>query len=166
MPLATIFTRINDSLRPSIGTPPGKLRLVFVSEQAGGDSPPLSPLDLSDLRIFTGARIIYALTAAKVAGAVTQTAFYDYRVDDKAPGKHSHFGAPVSSVEILLRDTSDHKTTDELAVGEVSLDYFPYGTLPNDGQVVARGPAVVGGEAALEIIGMIRDDHTLAYLRD
>lgn len=120
MPMSTMFTRINDSLRPSIGTPPGKLRLVFVSEQAGGDSPPLSPSDLSDLRIFTGARIIYALTAAKVAGAVCQTAFYDYRVDDKAAGKHSHFGAPVSSVEILLRDTNDHKTTDDLAAGEVS----------------------------------------------
>jgi hypothetical protein len=75
-------------------------------------------LDLSDLRIFTSARVVYALTAAKIAGAVAQTSFYDYRVVNDA-GKHSHFGPPLSSVEVLLRDTKDHKTTDDLAVGEV-----------------------------------------------
>jgi hypothetical protein len=31
-------------------------------------------------------------------------------------------------------------------------------------QIVARGPAVVGDEAALGVIGTFRDDHTLAYL--
>jgi len=118
MPVASMFTRLNDSMRPAIGTTPGKLRIVFVSEQAGGDSPALSSLDLCDLRIFTGARVVYALTAAKVAGAVAQTSFYDYRVANDA-GKHSHFGPPLSSVEILLRDTKDHKMTDNLAVGEV-----------------------------------------------
>jgi hypothetical protein len=123
MPVASMFTRINDSMRPAIGTAPGKLRIVFVSEQAGGDSPALSSLDLSDLRIFTGARVVYALTAAKVAGAVAQTSFYDYRVTNDA-GKHSHFGPPLSSVEILLRDTKDHKTTDDLAVGEVCSSFL------------------------------------------
>jgi hypothetical protein len=118
MPVASMFTRLNDSMRPAIGTTPGKLRIVFVSEQSGGDAPALSSLDLSDLRIFTGARVVYALTVAKVAGAVAQTSFYDYRVANDA-GKHSHFGPPLSSVEILLRDTKDHKTTDDLAVGEV-----------------------------------------------
>jgi len=124
MPVASIFTRLNDSLRPAIGTPPGKLRLVFVAEQADGDSPPLSSLALNDLRIFTGARVVYALTAAKVAGAVTQTTFYDYRVDAEEPGKHSHFGAPVSSVEVYLRDTKHRKITDEEVQGEVSLTSF------------------------------------------
>lgn len=119
MPIASSLTQFNDSLRPSIGTKPGKLRMVFVGEQAGGSSAPLSSLDLSDLRIFTGARIVYALTAAKVAGAVAQTAFYDYRVHDITSKKHSHFGAPVSSVEILLRDTKDYKTTDDLYSGQV-----------------------------------------------
>jgi hypothetical protein len=118
MPVASMFTRLNDSMRPAIGTTPGKLRIVFVSEQAGGDSPALSSLDLSDLRIYTGARVVYALTAAKVAGAVAQTSFYDYRVENDA-GKHSHFGPPLSSLEVLLRDTKDRKTTDDLAVGEV-----------------------------------------------
>lgn len=120
MPAVSIFTRLNDSIRPAIGTTPGKLRLIFTSEQAGGDSPALSSMDLSDLRIFTGARVTYALTAARVAGAVTQTSFYDYRVD-KGPRTHSHFGPPLGSVEVLLRDTKDHKTTDGLVVGEVCL---------------------------------------------
>lgn len=126
MPLASVFTRLNDALRPAIGTTPGKLRLVFVSEQAAGNSPPLSSLALSDLRIFTGARVIYALTAAKVAGAVTQTTFYDYRVDPKEPGECSHFGAPVSSVEVFLRDTKHRKVTDEDVQGEVSLSDSTY----------------------------------------
>jgi DNA polymerase III psi subunit len=109
-----------DSLRPIIGTTPGKLRLIYVAKQAGVASTPLSAEILSDLRIYTGARIIYALTAAKVAGAVTQTGLYDYRVDGSE--KCSHFGAPVTSCEILFKDTSEHKTTDEVSTGEVSLE--------------------------------------------
>jgi hypothetical protein len=50
------------------------------------------------MRIFTGARVLYALTAAKVAGALFQTHAYDYR-RDSGP---SHFGPPLSSVEIKL----------------------------------------------------------------
>lgn len=148
MPTTTLFTGINDSLKPSIGTKPGKLRLVFVAEQAGGNSPPLSALALSDLRIFTGARVIYALTAPKVAGALTQTTFYDYRVDPQAPGSYSHFGAPMTSVEVLLRDTKHRKVSDEEVVGEI----------------VVRGPAVVGGEAGLGVNGRVNEDLTLSYL--
>lgn len=132
MPVASMFTRLNDSMRPAIGTTPGKLRLVLVSEQAGGDSPALSSMDLSDLRIFTGAKVVYALTTAKVAGAVAQTSFYDYRVDERT-GKYSHFGPPLSSVEVLLRDTKDHKTTDDLAVGEVCL------VVPEESSLLTKG---------------------------
>ena len=119
MPVATIFSRMFDSLRPVIGTTPGKLRLIFTSAQAGSDRTPLSAETLSDLRIYTGARIIYALTASKVAGAVTQTGIYDYRIDDGTE-KYSHFGVPVTSVEIFCKDTKEHKTTDTVSVGEVS----------------------------------------------
>lgn len=148
LPTATFLFRLNDSLKPSIGAKPGKLRLVFVAEQAGGNSPPLSPLALSDLRIFMGARVVYALTAPKVAGAITQTSFYDYRVNPEHPGAYSHFGAPMTSVEVLLRDTKHRKVTDEEVMGEI----------------VVRGPAVVGGEAALGINGRINEDMTLSYL--
>lgn len=119
MPLASVFSRLYDSLRPVIGTTPGRLRLVFVSEQAGVETTPLSSQTLSDLRIYLGARIVYALTSAKVAGAVTQTGAYDYRFES-GNAKSSHFGVPVTSVEIFCRDTKDHKTTDQASVGEVS----------------------------------------------
>jgi len=146
MPLASAFSRAYDSLRPVIGTTPGKLRLVFVSQQAGANSTPLSAEMLSDLRIYLGARIIYALTAPKVAGAVTQTALYDYRVDNTE--RWSHFGVPVTSVEIFFKDTKEHKTTDQETAGEV----------------IAKGPAVIDGEAALGVVGKIKEDHTLSLL--
>jgi hypothetical protein len=117
MPRPSPITKLNDKLRPAIGTSPGSLRLLYIAERAGADTPPLSSSVLSDLRIYTGARIIYALTAAKVAGAVAQTGFYDYRVFDD---ERSHFGAPLTSTEIFLRDTKEHKTTDEKSCGEVS----------------------------------------------
>lgn len=116
MPAASLLTKYNDSLRPAIGTTPGKLRLIFTADRAGADTEPLSSAVLSDLRVYTGARLVYALTAPKVAGAVAQTGFYDYRVFED---KRSHFGPPLTSAEVLLRDTDDHKTTDEEIRGEV-----------------------------------------------
>ena len=111
----------NDSVRHVIGTTPGKLRLIFVAERTGAGTQPLSSSTLSDLRVFTGARIVYALSAAKVAGAVTQCHMCDYRVfcDDK----YSHFGCPLVSTEVLLRDKGHHTTTDRKAEGEVSKSY-------------------------------------------
>lgn len=117
MPVASAASRFNSSSRPAIGKTPGKLRLVYVADRAGADSPPLSSRILSDLRVFLGARIIYALAAPKVAGAVAQTGYYDYRVHDD---ERSHFGAPVTSTEILLRDTEKHKNADSDYKGEVS----------------------------------------------
>lgn len=123
MPLASMLTRFYDSLRPVIGTTPGKLRLIYVAEQVGAESTPLSAEVLSDIRVYLGARTIYALTAAKVAGAVTQTGLYDYRLGDGLE-KYSHFGVPVTSVEIMFRDTKEHKTTDLESAGEVSTPTF------------------------------------------
>ncbi|KAF6836144.1 AMP-dependent synthetase ligase [Colletotrichum plurivorum] len=131
--------------RPAIGTTPGKLRLVYVADRAGANSPPLSSKVLSDLRIFLGSRIIYALTAPKVAGAVAQTGYFDYRVHDD---KQSHFGPPLTSTEILLRDSGEHKNEDQ--------DYR--------GEIVVRGPCVAGQESAIGVAGKIRDDNTLAYV--
>ncbi|KID84257.1 acetyl-CoA synthetase-like protein [Metarhizium guizhouense ARSEF 977] len=131
--------------RPRIGTVPGKLRLVYVAERVGGDTPLLSTQILSDLRVYTGARIVYALTAARVAGAVAQTALFDYRL---TPGIEAHFGVPPSSVEIYLKDMEGHKTTDDIVEGEI----------------VARGPCVSGGEARLGVGGKINDDNTLSYV--
>ncbi|KAF1991209.1 hypothetical protein K402DRAFT_369142 [Aulographum hederae CBS 113979] len=147
MPADTLLTRLNAPTKASIGATPGKLRLVFTSEKIGGNTPPLTSIDLNDLRVFTGARIIYALTAAKVAGAVSQTSIFDYRREDG--NKHSHFGPPMGSVEIKLVDTKDHKISDEgNPVGEI----------------VVWGPAVAGATAKLGIVGTFRDDQTLAYI--
>ncbi|KAI9777246.1 MAG: hypothetical protein M1839_008976 [Geoglossum umbratile] len=149
MPVATVFTSLFDYMRPAIGEQPGKLRLLYVSERANTGCPPLESADLSDLRAFTGARVVYALTAAKVAGAVTQTLIYDYRREEAPKGKHSHFGVPLSSVEVKLVDTAEHKTTDE---GDPM------------GEITVSGPAVAGGQASLGVMGTFREDGTLAYV--
>ncbi|KAK6004428.1 hypothetical protein QM012_008290 [Aureobasidium pullulans] len=129
----------------AIVTSPGKLRLIFASERAGTGDTALSSAALRDLRIITRSRICYALTAPSVAGAVAQTNIYDYRHDDR-PG-HSHFGAPLSSVEIKLVDKDDSKVD---------------GISPS-GEIVVSGPAVVGGESNLGVRGIFREDCTLGY---
>ncbi|CAN8095849.1 unnamed protein product [Discula destructiva] len=155
MPAASssLLTAYNDSLRPAVGATPGKLRLVYTAERAASAgagaednaAARLSSAVLSDLRIYLGARVVYALTAAKVAGAVAQTQFYDYRVHKDAC---SHFGPPVTSCEVLLRDKGEFKNTDEKAEGEI----------------MVRGPAVAGGEAALGVNAQILFDNTIAYV--
>ena len=147
LPTDNLLTKLNAPKRAAVGTTPGKLRLVFVSERQGLNTPPLSSEDLSDLRIFTKARVVYALTTAKVAGAVAQTNIYDYR-RETASNKHSHFGVPLSCVEIKLKDTPHLKTTDEQTAGEL----------------VVTGSSVVGGEVHLGVNATIREDHTLAYV--
>lgn len=125
---------------PAVGS---KLRLVYAAERAGIGMPRLSSAVLSDLRIMTGARVVYALSAARVAGAVSQTALFDYRIVEG-----SHFGAPPTSVEVLLRDKDGYKTTDSVVEGEI----------------VARGPCVSGNEASTGIVGRMRSDQTLSCI--
>ncbi|KAK3117460.1 hypothetical protein LTR53_001147 [Teratosphaeriaceae sp. CCFEE 6253] len=131
-------------LAPSAtSTKPGKLRLILTSERLGAGSPPLSSNMLSDLRIFTRARICYALTAARVAGAVAQSNVFDYRRD--AGTGRSHFGSPLSSVEIKLVSKEDGKVD---------------GALP-EGEIMVSGPAVSGGGVRLGVQGRMREDGTL-----
>lgn len=114
LPADRLITRLNAPSRASIGTPPGKLRLLFISERAGANAPPLSSADLSDLRIYCNARVVYALTAAPVAGAIAQTNIYDYRRENETSGaKHNHFGAPLSCLEVKLIDMETHRTADD-----------------------------------------------------
>ncbi|KAK7188972.1 hypothetical protein PSPO01_05081 [Paraphaeosphaeria sporulosa] len=148
LPTDNSLSRLNAPTRASVGATPGKLRLLFISERAGLNTPPLSSEDLSDLRIYTKARVVYALTAAKVAGAVAQTNIYDYRRAVTPSNKHSHFGVPLSSLELKLKDTPSHKNTDEKFVGDI----------------VVSGASVAGGETALGVNGTIREDHTIAYV--
>lgn len=123
---------------------PGKLRLILTSDRLR-DSPTLTSAMLSDLRIFNRSRIVYALTAPSVAGAIAQTNVFDYR--SSAGGAHSHFGVPLSCVEVRL--FSGTETDVE-------------GTEPR-GEIVVSGPSVVGGETKLGVKGRMREDCTLAY---
>jgi hypothetical protein len=121
-------------------------RLIYTYERIGAESTPLSPVELSDLRITTGARLIYALTAATVAGAVAQTSMLDYRTSG---GARSHFGPPLSCVEIMLVDTSTTKISD---------DENPIG------EIVVTGPAAALGKAKLGVLGTFGDDYTLSLV--
>lgn len=123
---------------------PGKLRLILTSDRLQ-DSPALTSTMLSDLRIFTRSRIVYALTAPSVAGAVAQTNVFDYR--SSAGSAHSHFGVPLACTEVRL---------------ESGVEAHVEGTEPK-GEIVVSGPSVAGGEARLGVQGRIREDCTLAY---
>ncbi|KAK7541493.1 hypothetical protein BKA81DRAFT_407365 [Phyllosticta paracitricarpa] len=149
-PVNTFLTKFNAPTRSSVAATPGKLRLVLIAEKSSTDNPPLTSTDLSDLRIYLNARVIYALTAPRVAGAVAQTNMYDYRREEieGRSNKHAHFGAPLNSVEIKLVDKDQWRTTDEKVEGEV----------------VVMGPAVSGTKTTLEPMARIREDGCLEYV--
>ena len=123
-------------------------RLIYISTDAGSDSTHLTFNQLNDVRLLTGSRTVYALTAAKVAGAIAQTNAFDYRITEYSNAP-SHFGPPLSSVEVKLVDTASSK---------ISNDRDP------SGHIVVSGPAVVGSEIDLGVMGRIRDDNTLALV--
>jgi len=124
---------------------PGKLRLILTSDRLGLNSPPLSSSMLSNLRIFTRARIVYALTASHVFGAVAQTHVFDYRREEGEG--HSRFGSPISSVEIRLVGSGDAEVGKSAPVGEL----------------VVSGPAVAGGEWRSGTKVKIGEDGCLGY---
>lgn len=130
----------------SSSTEPGKLRLILTSDRLGAGSPPLTSTMLSDLRIFTRSRIVYALTTAKVAGAVAQTNVFDYRREDGIG--HGHFGVPLGSVEVK------YLNSDEKVLGSPA----------PKGSMVIAGPAVAGGEVKLGTVQLqMREDGCIVY---
>lgn len=153
MPTDTLLFRL---LAPSSsGGKPGQLRLILTSERLGAGSPKLTSTMLSDLRIFTRARIVYALTAATVCGAVAQTNVFDYRREDGIG--FAPFGVPVSSVEVKLKGIEGD--------GQGSIG----GNQP-EGEVFVNGPAVAAQDAkesgwvGLGVKGRFREDGTLALI--
>ncbi|EHK27225.1 uncharacterized protein TRIVIDRAFT_73161 [Trichoderma virens Gv29-8] len=146
LPTSNLLSAFAAGAKPALGTDLSKLRAVYTAERVGADTPRLSPKVLSDLRVFTGARVVYALTSARVVGAVSQTAYYDYRVEEG--DDNGHFGAPVTSIEIRLKDKGSFKTTDDVVAGEI----------------LATGPSVAGGETSLGVVGRLRYDNTLALV--
>lgn len=116
-------------------------RLIYTYDKAGSSTVKLDPEELFKLKIYSGARIIYAFTDSQVAGAISQTNMLDYQ------STSADFGPPLSSVEIKLRDAADGKNSDDKALGEL----------------VVTGPAVVGGEKVVNQIMTITERNTLAY---
>ena len=116
-------------------------RLIYTYDKAGASTAKLTPEELFKLKVYSGARIIYAFTDTQVAGAISQTNMLDYQ------SMSADFGPPLSSVEIKLRDAPDGKNSDEKALGEL----------------VVSGPAVVGGVKVVSQIMTMTDRHTLAY---
>lgn len=114
---SNLLSGFTSAARLPIGKSSDKLRLIYTAERVGASTPALSAGVLSDLRVLANARVVYALSAPSVAGAVTQTAYYDYRVSGQG---RSHLGAPNTSIEIFLKDKGTHKTTDDVVEGEVS----------------------------------------------
>lgn len=148
-----LLSRLNPAVSVTLGSDPERLRLLYIYERSNAETPPLSSVELGDLRAFTGARVVYALTAPKVAGTVAQTHFFDYRVESGTEGPRrpakAHFGVPVASVEIKVVDSGEYRTVE--------------GGQPQ-GEIVAKGPAVLGGSANLGVVGCFREDGTLAYV--
>lgn len=147
MPTASVFSTVFKYLYPVIGNVPGNLRLIYISSLAGVDKP-ISSSILSELRIFTKARIIYALTAPRVAGAVSQTGVFDYRLGELP--NMAHFGSPVTSLELYFQDKGECRNTD----------------LASCGEIIVNGPAVIGGKAKLGVMGMMNHDFTLRLLEN
>ncbi|KAJ5796940.1 uncharacterized protein N7518_005480 [Penicillium psychrosexuale] len=140
MPTRNVFSQLA-RVSPTSELSLDELRLLCISHRIDGDpAVHLTSEQLTDLRIFTGARLVYALTGPGVAGAIAQTNAFDYRC---LPGP-SHFGAPLSSTEITMTNISEDS---------------PYGT--EEGQITVSGPAVVGGTVTLPERGRISKDNTL-----
>lgn len=142
---------LSSGIMPKPSSIPPKPRLIYISNRLGGpaDAAPLEPYELFELRILTGARIVYALTEPSVAGAIAQTNLLDYRHHANELSRHAHFGPPLSSVEIKLIEVHARKADEE--------DATPWG------HVDVSGPAVVGGHSRFPISMTFTDSHTLAY---
>jgi hypothetical protein len=115
MPSQGFFSRLA-SVGPTAELSLDRLRLLCISHRIDDDTDArLDHEQLTDLRVLTGARVVYALTGPGVAGAISQTNVFDYR---RFEGP-SHFGAPLSTVELLLSGLSE-----DTEQGQVGLFFF------------------------------------------
>lgn len=126
----------------------GSPRLIYAYEPSIKPSAPLTAAQMFELMILTGARITYAFTDSTVAGAISQTNVYDYGHSVEHGARPSHFGPPVSCVELKLIDSPDRKVTDDSS---------------SAGWLVVEGPAVVEGKTILRSSMMMTERNTLSY---
>lgn len=95
-----------------------RLRLLLIGQPVW-ERTRLTSAELHELRLLTGSRIGYALTAPEVAGAVAQTNLQDYR--DK--GEVVSVGPPLGSVEV-------HVVGEDEKMGSVAPQGKVRGTCP------------------------------------
>ncbi|RMY15107.1 hypothetical protein D0868_01068 [Hortaea werneckii] len=155
---------------------PGHLRLILTASHlpSMGAGPHLTSPILSDLRLLLRTRIVHALAAPPVAGALAQSNVFDYRSDLSTTGL-AHFGVPLAHVEVLFA-AADGGKGDEAVSGEE-------GRGGVRGKIVVRGPGVVSqsggrssgggggggsageeGEVRLGVMGKVRADGCLALV--
>lgn len=126
----------------------GSPRLIILYEPSIKSSAPLTSAQMFDLKVLTGARVAYAFTDQTVAGAISQTNVYDYGHSVELGHRPSHFGPPVSCIELKLIDSPDRKVTDESS---------------SAGWLVVEGPAVVDGKTIVKSPMMMTEKNTLSY---
>ncbi|KAL4978003.1 hypothetical protein BDW66DRAFT_165363 [Aspergillus desertorum] len=135
LPSQGFFTRLAN-VGPTAELSLDRLRLLCISHRVDDASDArLDHEQLTDLRVLTGARVVYALTGPRVAGAISQTNVFDYRRFDGP----SHFGAPLSTVELLLSGLSEDS---------------------QQGQLTVSGPSVTSGKTTFPVQARIREDNT------
>ncbi|KAF3162686.1 hypothetical protein TWF751_010662 [Orbilia oligospora] len=147
VPQHSAFARFNDYDRPNLGK---NLRLIYVAENPAEGTKPITCNRLNDIRAIFFSKVVYALTyPPAAAGAITQTTSFDYRPgEDTATFNESHLGAPLSCVEVKLRDAGEY--TAEHEDGPM-------------GEIVIAGPSVTSsGEYATGIIARWRSDGCLS----
>lgn len=122
MPSKNILSQIS-RVGPTAELSLNDLRLLCISHRVDADpSVRLTSEQLTELRIFTDARIVYALTGPGIAGAISQTNIFDYR----CLSGPAHFGAPLSCTEITLTNVSENGGSDDLPEGQVSSQYLSW----------------------------------------
>lgn len=126
----------------------GSPHLIFAYEPSIKYSAPLTSAQMFDLKVLTGARVAYAFTDYTVAGAISQTNVYDYGHSVEHGDRPSHFGPPVSCVELKLIDSPDRKVTDDSS---------------STGWLVVEGPAVVDGKTVVRSLMTMTEKNTLSY---
>ena len=123
-----------------LAPPESSIRLIYTWNAS-------KPLILANLRAYTGARVINALTHDQVAGAVSQTNPLDYR-------QLAHFGPPLSCVEIWLEEVEGKDIGGEEPIGELIVKGPAVSASTQKAtaaaQVVARGGK---GKLAMKITG-------------
>ena len=145
---STRLQTLKSGSMPRSSTALKTVRLIYTYSQSNNETETLTSNQLDNIRIFTGARIIYAHTARTVAGAACQTNLLDYHSNGIRSDSPSHLGVPLSCVEFKLKAEAGQEIDDNKPTGKL----------------LVSGPAVIGGETVVDEVLTMTDTNTFAYL--